>query len=82
MVIDMSKWMQGNFLYIVGILVASFMAFRAFYRSPIGTVTVDGIMLKSPVFGELLTRVAVARFCRTMGTMIASGVPILEAMEN
>jgi len=80
-VIDMSKWMQGNFLYIVGILIASTMAFRAFYRSPIGKVSVDGIMLKSPVFGELLTRVAVARFCRTMGTMIASGVPILEALE-
>jgi type IV pilus assembly protein PilC len=42
---------------------------------------IDKIMLKSPVFGDLLTRVAVARFCRTMGTMIASGVPILEALD-
>jgi type IV pilus assembly protein PilC len=42
---------------------------------------IDQIALKSPVFGDLLIRVAVARFCRTMGTMIASGVPILEALD-
>ena len=80
-VIDMSKWMQGNFLYIVGIIAALFFGLRTIYRSPTGKLAIDGIMLKSPVFGDLLTRVAVARFCRTMGTMISSGVPILEALE-
>ena len=80
-VIDMSKWMQGNFLYIVGIIAAVVFGLRAIYRSPTGKLAIDGIMLKSPVFGDLLTRVAVARFCRTMGTMISSGVPILEALE-
>jgi type IV pilus assembly protein PilC len=80
-VIDLSKWMQDNFLYLVAIIVATVMALRAFYRSPLGKLTIDKIMLKSPVFGDLLTRVAVARFCRTMGTMIASGVPILEALD-
>ena len=80
-VIDMSKWMQGNFLYIVGIITAVVFGLRAIYRSPTGKLAIDGILLKSPVFGDLLTRVAVARFCRTMGTMISSGVPILEALE-
>lgn len=80
-VIDLSKWLQSNFLYIVVMIVGGVWGLRAFYRSPIGHFTIDKIMLKAPVFGELLTRVAVARFCRTMGTMIASGVPILEALD-
>lgn len=80
-VIDMSKWMQGNFLYIIGIIAGLFFGIKFLYNSPTGRFAIDKIMLKSPVFGELLTRVAVARFCRTMGTMIASGVPILEALE-
>jgi type IV pilus assembly protein PilC len=80
-VIDLSKWLQANFLYIiVGGAVAGF-AFRQFYRTKRGEVIVDGIMLKLPVFGDLLIKTAVARFCRTLGTMIASGVPILEALD-
>lgn len=80
-VIDLSKWLQSNFLYIVVMIVGGVWGLRVFYRSPIGHFAIDKIMLKAPVFGELLTRVAVARFCRTMGTMIASGVPILEALD-
>jgi type IV pilus assembly protein PilC len=80
-VIDASKWMQANFLYIVVIIVGTIFGLRFAYRTPVGKLFIDRLMLKSPVFGDLLTRVAVARFCRTMGTMIASGVPILEALE-
>jgi type IV pilus assembly protein PilC len=80
-VIDLSKWLQANFLYlIVGIVVSAF-AFRQFYRTKRGEVIIDGLMLKMPVFGDLLIKTAVARFCRTLGTMIASGVPILEALD-
>ncbi len=81
LVIDMSKWMQANFVFIVAVLAGSIFAFRYIYRTPPGRLVIDKIALKSPVFGDLLTRVAVARFCRTMGTMIASGVPILEALD-
>jgi type IV pilus assembly protein PilC len=42
---------------------------------------VDSITLRTPVFGDLITKVSVARFCRTLGTMISSGVPILEALD-
>jgi len=80
-VIDLSKWMQANFVFIVAIMAGGFFSIRYFYRTPTGNLLIDKIMLKSPVFGDLLTRVAVARFCRTMGTMIASGVPILEALD-
>jgi type IV pilus assembly protein PilC len=80
-VIDASKWMQANFFYMIVIIVGTIFGLRFTYRSPVGRLFIDRLLLKSPVFGDLLTRVAVARFCRTMGTMIASGVPILEALE-
>lgn len=80
-VINLSKWLQANFLYIVvGLFVLSY-AFRTFYNNQKGRVIVDRIMLRTPVFGDLITKVSVARFCRTLGTMISSGVPILEALD-
>jgi type IV pilus assembly protein PilC len=80
-VISLSKWMQGNFVFIVVGVVGSIFAYKFAYRTKRGEVIIDGIFLKLPVFGDLLSKVAVARFCRTLGTMIASGVPILEALD-
>lgn len=79
--INCSKWLQANWIFLgLGIAGVVF-GFRTFYRTAKGEVMIDGIMLRLPVFGDLLTKVAVARFCRTLGTMIASGVPILEALD-
>ena len=79
--INTSKWLQSNWIFLgLGIAGVVF-GFRTFYRTARGEIMVDGFMLKLPVFGDLLTKVAVARFCRTLGTMIASGVPILEALD-
>lgn len=80
-VIDLSKWLQANFLYIVAGLAAAFYGIRTAYRNKKGRLAIDQLLLKLPVFGDLLTKVAVARFCRTMGTMISSGVPILEGLD-
>mgnify|MGYP001400628966 CR=1 FL=1 len=80
-VIALSDWLQANFLFIVCGMIAAFFAFKAYYKTSKGQVIVDGVVLKAPVFGDLLTKVAVARFCRTLGTMVASGVPILEALD-
>jgi type IV pilus assembly protein PilC len=80
-VIDLSDWMQANFLFIIGSLIAAFFTGRHTYRTATGRLFIDKYSLKLPVMGELFTRVAVARFCRTLGTMIASGVPILEALD-
>ena len=57
------------------------MGFRQFYRTPKGRTIIDDLFLKVPVFGDLIRKTAVARFTRTMATMMASGVPILEALE-
>jgi len=54
---------------------------QAWYRTPGGRMTVDGIMLKMPVIGPMMRKIAVARFCRTLATLLASGVSILEALD-
>ncbi len=69
----------GIFVVIgIAILVGSF---RAYYRTPKGRYVVDGLVLKSPIFGPLMRKIGVARFARTMATLIASGVPILDCLD-
>jgi len=69
-------------LYIAVIAIILFIiAFTYFYRTSAGNRIVDDLLLKVPVFGPLLKKVAVARFTRTLGTMISSGVPIMDALE-
>ncbi|MBI5568822.1 MAG: type II secretion system F family protein [Desulfomonile tiedjei] len=81
LVLAMSEFSQKYFIHIAVMIVLLVMALRRFYRWPKGRFVVDNVALKSPVFGPLLRKVAVARFCSTLGTMIASGVPILDALE-
>ena len=80
-VIDLSKWMQANFFIIIGVIAALVVGFRTMYQNPQGRMLFDRFVLKTPIFGDLITKVSVARFCRTLGTMISSGVPILEALD-
>lgn len=79
-VLALSKFLVANGLYmVIGAVVAGW-AFKRFYATPAGKMMIDRLLLKLPVFGDLLTKVAVARFARTLSTMISSGVPILEAL--
>ncbi len=78
--VDASQFAQDFFLYMIGVLAAAVYAFKRFYRTEKGTLIVDALILKAPVFGPLLKKVAVAKFSRTLSTMISSGVPILEAL--
>lgn len=79
--IDISAFFQAYILHMIGVVVVSFFAIRAIYKTPQGHLAIDKMFLQSPIFGEVLTKVAVARFCRTLGTMVSSGVPILDALE-
>ena len=63
-------------LYIIIALGLSGFAFRKFYKTNKGRQVVDGLALRAPIFGVLIRKVAVAKFSRTMGTMLASGVAI------
>ena len=82
MVVNISHFMQE---YIVVFLVGTFAAFASFFwarrKSKQFRYRTDALFLKVPVFGSLLRKVAVARFSRTLGTMISSGVPILDALD-
>ena len=69
----------GPFL-IVG-LVAAGWGFKAYYATPGGRRAIDAITLKLPILGVLMRKIAVARFCRTLSTLLASGVSILEALD-
>jgi len=80
-VVDMSKFMQKNWVFMFAAFGATAYAVKFSYGTAKGRVIYDGIFLKLPVLGELLTKVAVARFCRTLGTIVASGVPILDGLE-
>ena len=80
LIVDLSEWLRANILYLVAGIVAVVVAFRVFARTKFGRRVIDAGLLKAPIFGDLLRKVAVARFSRTLGTMLSSGVPILEAM--
>ena len=67
--------------FIIGALVAASFGFRAYYGTPGGRRTIDAIVLKLPVLGIMMRKIAVARFCRTLSTLLASGVSILEALD-
>jgi type IV pilus assembly protein PilC len=54
---------------------------RSYYNTPNGRMTIDRLMLRAPVIGPMLRKIAVARFCRTLATLLASGVSILEALD-
>ena len=80
-VVRISEMVKSKILYIIiGLGLLGF-ALKKFYATEKGQDTVDDLLLKIPVFGELLRKVAVAKFTRTMGTMLASGVAILEALD-
>ena len=78
--ITASEFMQHYFLFMIAALVIMFMAFQRFYKTEKGRWMVDSLMLKAPIFGDLLKKVAVAKFSRTLSTMMSSGVPILEGL--
>ena len=69
----------GPFL-IVGIGGAGY-GFKSYYATPKGRRVIDSIVLKLPILGNLMRKIAVARFCRTLSTLLASGVSILEALD-
>jgi type IV pilus assembly protein PilC len=71
-------YLMGGLIITISVLV---FAYKQYYKTPIGRVTMDGFFLKMPLFGDLAQKSATARFCRTFGSLSRSGVPILTALE-
>lgn len=79
-VIDLSNGLRANIVPSLVGLTVGILLFRAGARTKRGKLILDGLMLRVPVLGPLFRKVAVAKFTRTLGTMISSGVPILDAL--
>lgn len=72
----------GSWWWLIGItIVAAVIAIRSYYATPGGRYNLDKLLLNLPILGTVLKKIAVARFCRTLGTLVSSGVPILEGLD-
>jgi len=81
LVIWLSNSLVNYGLFVLGGLAAIVYAIRQYYATEAGRHTIDGLLLKLPILGLILRKIAVARFCRTLSTLISSGVPILDGLE-
>ena len=80
LVIDVSNFMKSNILFLIMGAAALVYAIKRYYATPKGRLVMDRMFLKLPVMGDLIRKAAVAKFTRTLGTLITSGVPILEGL--
>jgi type IV pilus assembly protein PilC len=80
-VVAASNFVAAYSLFVIGGMVVGVIAARQYYQTDTGERLIDGIVLKLPVIGLIMRKIAVARFCRTLGTLVASGVPILDGLE-
>src|SRR6202161_2451932 len=81
-VITLSNFIGSIYgLVILMFMIGSFFAVKFWYGTPVGRMTLDTLVVKVPLVGPLVSKIAVARFTRTLGTLISSGVPILEGLD-
>ena len=81
LIMSLSDFTRRYILYAVPVVVAGIYLFKRFYRTDRGKRLVDSFMLKAPVVGPLIQKVAVAKFTRTLGTLVSSGVPIIDGLQ-
>jgi type IV pilus assembly protein PilC len=79
--VALSDFTRDNILFIIGGVIGFIIAFKKLYNLEKGRIFLDEMFLKLPVFGTLIRKVAVAKFSRTLSTMLESGVAILDALE-
>lgn len=80
-VMNVSSFFQNQWWVMIGGVVTFFFVFKRVYATERGNIEIDRIALKLPVFGMLIRKVSVAKFTRTLGTLISSGVPLIEALD-
>ncbi|MGF1571978.1 MAG: type II secretion system F family protein [Sumerlaeia bacterium] len=80
-VLFLSQTLQNYWYIIIGVIIALIIGFKQWYKTPSGKLAIDTFKLKMPIFGPLFLKTAVAKFTRTLGTLIRSGVNILQALE-
>lgn len=80
-VIGVSDFMQKHWTVLLGVVVGVFGAYKFAARTRAGRAVIDKIKLRAPLFGDLIRKTSISRFSRTLGTLVTSGVPILQALE-
>jgi type IV pilus assembly protein PilC len=80
-VVSLSNFMKSNFLYIIMGIFAIIFIIKKIYHTEKGRYRIDAMLLRAPIVGDLIRKVAVAKFTRTLSTMLQSGVPILDALQ-
>ena len=80
-VLAISEFLQNYILFIIAGLIGLVFAVRQYYQTAAGRLTIDRFLLRLPIFGTLIRKAAVSRFTRTLGTLVSSGVSILEGLE-
>jgi type IV pilus assembly protein PilC len=80
-VVDLSSFMASYWWLIAIVIGLTIYGIKSWRRTPKGRHTTDALLLKLPILGEILKKIAIARFSRTLGTLLASGVPILESLD-
>ncbi|MBI3061839.1 MAG: type II secretion system F family protein, partial [Deltaproteobacteria bacterium] len=78
--INISNFFRAYFMYLAVALVGVGVAIKMYYKTEHGRFNIDGLMLKLPVMGDLIRKVAVARFSQNMSILLSSGVPILDGL--
>jgi type IV pilus assembly protein PilC len=82
MMMGISEFLRSwRVIVLIALIPVAIFAFRRYYSTRVGRETVDRLMLKMPLFGDLIQKTATARFCRTFGALTRSGVPILTSLE-
>lgn len=79
--IDASNMLQHNLLWMIGFVVLFVLALTRIYATDQGRLVIDRFVLKMPIFGEIIRKVAIARFSRTLSILLQTGVPILESFD-
>jgi type IV pilus assembly protein PilC len=80
-VMAMSRFLKGYWYMVLGAVVAAWFLYKRYTSKPDGRLRVDKILLHIPVLGDVLRKSAVSRFTRTLGTLVSSGVSILDGLE-
>jgi type IV pilus assembly protein PilC len=78
--IDISNWFVAYWYVLIAVVVGATMAISFYYKTPAGRMKIDTLLLRMPIIGDLLRKVAVARFSQNMSLLLSSGVPILDGL--
>jgi len=76
-----SKFIENYMIFLIGIFILTIWAIKKWHDTYHGRRVLDKILLKIPVFGDLMQKIAISRFCRTLSTLISAGVPLLDGIE-